>query len=197
MSVANRDEIVRSLSAQEIDIAVMGRPPEELKVTSAAIAKNPTAFVAAPHLSMMKERNLSLARLAQERLLVRERGSGTRTTVERLFKEAGLRLRIGAELSSNEAIKQMCVAGFGPAYLSLHTCVFEMNAGLLQMVPLPKNLVEREWYVVHITASALPQVALVFEQFLRDKAQTEIIKQLSQHVTPLALTKAVKKRNIK
>jgi LysR family transcriptional regulator, low CO2-responsive transcriptional regulator len=193
LQVANRDEIVRSLGAQEIDIAVMGRLPQELKVSSIAIAKNPTAFVAAPHYPMMMERNISLARLAQERLLVRERGSGTRNTVERLFKDAGLRLRISSELSSNEAIKQMCVAGYGPAYLSLHTCVFEMNAGLLKIVPLPKKIVEREWYVVHVTANQLPQVAIAFEQFLADKARAEIHKQLSQHLTPLAITKNASK----
>lgn len=197
LQVANRDEIVRSLAAQEIDIAVMGRLPQELKVSSIAIAKNPTAFVAAPHYPMMKEGNISLARLAQERLLVRERGSGTRNTVERLFKDAGLRLRISSELSSNEAIKQMCVAGYGPAYLSLHTCVFEMNAGLLKIVPLPKRIVEREWYVVHVTANQLPQVAVAFEQFLSDQARAEIHKQLSQHVTPLTVKQPSKKKSVK
>ena len=55
----------------------------------------------------------SLADLAGANLLVRARGSGTRTTLERLFKDAGEPLRIGSELSSNEAIKQMCAAGFG------------------------------------------------------------------------------------
>jgi DNA-binding transcriptional LysR family regulator len=108
---------------------------------------------------------------------VRERGSGTRMTVERLFKEAGVRLRIGSELSSNESIKQMCAAGFGPAFLSLHTCVLEMNAGMLEMLPMANNPVEREWYVVRVAARPMPQVALAFEQFLRDKGQAEIRKQ--------------------
>ena len=70
-------------------------------------------------------------------LLVRERGSGTRATIERLFKDAGLPLRIGSEMSSNEAIKQMCAAGFGVAFLSMHACVLELQAGLLVQVPLP------------------------------------------------------------
>jgi LysR family transcriptional regulator, low CO2-responsive transcriptional regulator len=190
LHVANRDEIVRSLAAQEIDIAVMGRPPQELKVTSLAIAKNPTAFVASPDYPLMKEPNIDLARLARERLLVRERGSGTRNTVERLFKDAGLRLRISSELSSNEAIKQMCVAGYGPAYLSLHTCVYEMNAGLLKIVPLPKRIVEREWFVVHVTSHLMPQVAVAFERFLQDHAKAEIQRQLSQHITPLVSSNA-------
>lgn len=194
LDIANRDEIVRSLAMREIDIAVMGQPPAELKVESAAIAKNPMAFVAAPNHPLMSEARLTMARLAEERLLVRERGSGTRTTVERLFKEAGLRLRIGSELSSNEAIKQMCAAGFGVAYLSLQTCILEMNAGLLKMLPLANNPVEREWFVVHVASASLPQVASAFEQFLRQRAQSEIREQLRLHLEPFAHSPAARKR---
>jgi LysR family transcriptional regulator, low CO2-responsive transcriptional regulator len=191
--VANRDEIVRSLASQEVDIAVMGRPPDELKVSAAAIAKNPMAFLSAPHHPLMSVSKLTMARLAEEPLLVRERGSGTRTTVERLFKDAGLRMRIGSELSSNEAIKQMCAAGFGPAYLSLHTCMLELNAGLLTMLPLPNNLIEREWFVVHVAARDLPQVAVAFERFLCEHAQPEILRQFGQQQTKLTLKKSAPK----
>lgn len=174
LQVDNRDGIVRKLVAHEIDIAVMGHPPTELKVVTASFAKNPMGFVAAPQHPLMSEPNLSMAILAEAHLLVRERGSGSRTTLERLFKEAGLRLRVGSELSSNESIKQMCAAGFGPAYLSLHTCILEMQAGLLEMLPLPDNPIEREWYVVRVASRQLSHVALAFEQFMRDKGQAEI-----------------------
>ena len=156
----------------------MGSPPEEFKVVAAAFAKNPMAFMAAPHHPLMADPALSMATLADARLLVRERGSGSRATVERLFKEAGLRMRIGSELSSNESIKQMCAAGFGPAYLSMHTCILEMNAGLLKLLPMANNPVEREWYVVRMASKQLPQVAMAFEQFLRTKGQAEIHRQM-------------------
>ncbi len=184
LHVANRDEIVRSLAAQEIDIAVMGYPPDEFKVVAAAFAKNPMAFMAAPHHPLMSDPTLSMATLADARLLVRERGSGSRTTVERLFREAGLRMRIGSELSSNESIKQMCAAGFGPAYLSMHTCILEMNAGLLKLLPMANNPIEREWYVVRMASRQLPQVAMAFEQFLRTKGQAEIHRQMWLPWTP-------------
>ncbi len=174
LHVGNRDEIVRSLASHEIDIAVMGRPPEELKVAWAAFAKNPTAFVAAPRHPLMSEPNLTMDSLARCHLLVRERGSGSRTTVERLFREAGLRLRIGSELSSNEAIKQMCAAGFGPAYLSLHACVLELKTGMLKMLPLPNNPLDRDWFVVRLASREIPQVAVKFESFLREHGQREL-----------------------
>jgi DNA-binding transcriptional LysR family regulator len=175
LHTGNRDEIVRSLAAQEVDVAVMGNPPDELKPTSTRFAKNPMGFLASPDHPLMAERRLTMAKLAEAPLLVRERGSGSRATLTRLFKEAGLNMRIGSELSSNEAIKQMCIAGFGPAYLSLHTCILEMKAGLLTLLPMPRNTIEREWFVAHSpTTKQLPQVAFAFERFLRLRGQMKI-----------------------
>jgi len=78
------------------------------------------AFLAAPEQAPGQRRRVTLADLAGANLLVTERGSGTRTTLERLYKDAGMPLHIGSELSSNEAIEQMCAAGFGAACLSLN-----------------------------------------------------------------------------
>ena len=178
LQVGKRDEIVSGLAAAEFDIAVMGQPPEDLAVSASGFAKNPVGFLAAPGHPLMSQPNLTMAALADARLLVREPGSGTRTTVERLFREAGLRLRIGSELSSNESIKQMCAAGFGPAYLSLHTCVLDIKAGLLAILPIPNNPFEREWFVVRLASRPVPPVAAAFEHFLRIKGQGEILKQI-------------------
>ena len=180
LRVGNREAMVRDLSSDEIDIAVMGSPPREISVDACPIARNPVAFVATPDHPLMSVPDLTMARLAEERLLVRERGSGSRITLERLFRDAGLRLRIGSELSSNESIKQMCAAGFGPAYLSLHTCMLEIEAGLLKLLPMPNNPIEREWFAVRLAERTVPQVAAAFENFLRRRGQTEIDKQLSR-----------------
>jgi len=195
LQVGNRDEIVRMLAGQEIDIAIMGRPPAELKTDSSAFAKHPMAFLAAPSHPLMSASKPTLAMLSDTRMLVRERGSGTRTTVERFFKDQGLPLRIGSELSSNEAIKQMCAAGFGIAFLSMHTCVLEMNAGLLGVLPVPGNPVVRDWYVMHLASRQLPQVALAFEDYLRANGQSQILRQLG--TLPAAARPAAKKRSVR
>ena len=178
LEVGNRDEIVRMLAGQQLDVAIMGRPPAELKTESFAFARHPMAFLAAPNHPLMSDPALSLPTLADARILVRERGSGTRTTVERIFKDAGLHLRIGSELSSNEAIKQMCAAGFGAAFLSMHTCVLELRAGVLKLLPMEGNPLERDWHVMHLASRQLPQVALAFEAFLREQGQAHIVEQL-------------------
>lgn len=171
LQVGNRDQIVRLLAGQDIDIAVMGRPPAELKTRSAAFAKHPMAFLAAPGHALARRRRVTLADLAGANLLVREPGSGTRTTLERLYKDAGVPLHIGSEFSSNEAIKQMCAAGFGAAFLSLNTCALELAAGLLVVLQMPGNPLAREWFVMHLASRGLPQVASAFELFLTQSGQ--------------------------
>ena len=178
----NRDEIVRHLAAQDVDLAVMGRPPTEIQVDATAIGDNPLAFVAAPTHALMSQTQLDLARLAEVPMLVRERGSGTRMAVERLFKSQGLRMRIGSELSSNEAIKQMCVAGFAPAYLSLLTCPLELNAGLLRVLPMPNNPSLSRWHAVRLSGQSVPQVALAFEDFLLRCGAEEMLAPIRQHL---------------
>jgi hypothetical protein len=57
-----------------------------------------------------------------------------------------------------------------------------MNAGLLKILPLPNNPIEREWYVVRLPAKQVSSVALAFERFLRDKGQEEIHRQVEQRL---------------
>ena len=164
--VGNREEIIRMLATHEIDLAVMGSAPKELRTHAAEFAKHPMVFVAAPDHPLMQRKRVSLKDLESAHLLVRERGAGTRTTVEGLFKASGHRFHVGSELSSNEAIKQMAEAGLGVAFLSRHACALELRAGLLKQLPFPGNPVEREWYVVTLADRRLSQVTGLFRDFL-------------------------------
>jgi len=178
LQVANRDEVVRYLAANEIDLAVMGRAPQEVKVKSTSFANNPTAFLAAPSHVLMHTPGLNLEMLANSQMLVREKGSGARASLERIFRAAGLKLSMGAELSSNESIKQLCIAGLGPAYLSLQSCLLEIRAGLLSVLPLANNPMNRRWHVVHLENKPLSQVATVFMEHLIRHGQADIERQL-------------------
>ncbi|MEC4718616.1 LysR family transcriptional regulator [Noviherbaspirillum sp. CPCC 100848] len=178
LQAGNRNEIVSMLTKHEIDLAIMGTPPRELRTNASRFARHPMAFIASPDHPLMKKRRVTLGDIMEANLLVRERGSGTRTTVERLFKEASMPLRIGSELSSNEAIKRMAVAGLGVAFLSVHACTLEFEAGLVGLLPMAENPVEADWYVMHLTDKAIPTVAAAFQDFVIENGQQVVHKQL-------------------
>jgi len=60
LQVANKEEIVRSLAADEIDLAVMGNPPEDIQVIAQSFANNPTAFLASPKHPLIQQPQVSL-----------------------------------------------------------------------------------------------------------------------------------------
>jgi DNA-binding transcriptional LysR family regulator len=146
------------------------------------------AFVASPSHPLMKKKRLSLDDLKSANMFVRERGSGTRSTVENLFKQEGHKLHIGSELSSNEAIKQLVEAGLGISFLSLQACSLEFQAGLLALLPLPGNPIERDWYVMHVSDKRLPHVASLFRDFVIDHGMSGTVP------IPLPTMAAAKRR---
>lgn len=178
LQVGNRNEIVNMLGRQEIDLAIMGTPPREFRTNAAPFARHPMAFVASPKHPLMKKRKVTLADIMEVNLLVRERGSGTRTAIEKLYKESGYPLRIGSELSSNEAIKRMVVAGLGVAFLSVHACTLEFEAGLMRMLPMAENPVEADWHVMHLADQHIPTVAAAFQDFVIENGQEVVLRQL-------------------
>ncbi len=186
LSVGNRADIIQQLARQDIDLAIMGRPPAELRVSAAPFARHPMSFVAAPGHGVLARTPVALEDLAEVTLLVRERGSGTRTAVEQLFKAAGIEMKLGAELSSNEAIKQMCAAGFGIAFISLHACVLELQSGVLVPLPIAGHPIEREWYVITLEDRPLPAAAKAFSDFLKAQGQARVDHRLKGQAVPSA-----------
>ena len=66
----------------------------------------------------------------------------------------------------------------GIAFLSLHACTLEFEAGLIDVLPLAGNPLERDWYVAHLPAVRLPPVASAFRAFLVENGPEEIHRQL-------------------
>ena len=178
LQVGNRAEILNMLARHEIDLAIMGTPPREMRTNAARFARHPMGFVASPGHPLMKKKNVSLADVVQANLMVRERGSGTRTAVEKLFKEGGHALNFGSEVSSNEAIKRMVSAGLGLGFLSVHACALEFEAGLIKLLPMTGNPVEAHWHVMHLTDHPIPKVAAAFEDFVIDQGQALVQREL-------------------
>lgn len=178
LQVGNRVEIVNMLARQEIDLAIMGTPPREFRTNAARFARHPMGFVASPDHPLMKKKKVSLADVLQANLLVRERGSGTRTAVEKLFKEGGHPLNFGSEVSSNEAIKRMVSAGLGLGFLSVHACALEFQAGLIKLLPMAVNPVEADWHVMHLAGQPIPKVAAAFQDFVIAQGQELVQREL-------------------
>jgi LysR family transcriptional regulator for metE and metH len=166
LQVDNREAVVRTLAANDVDLALMGRPPGELDVVAAAFADHPHVVIAPPDHPLARRRNVAIESLSGERFLVRELGSGTRTAMEKFFHDRGVPLQVGMEMPSNETIKQAVMAGLGLSFISLHTVALELSAGALGLVRAPGLPVMRKWFVLHRSEKRLSPACEAFKAFV-------------------------------
>ncbi|MCX7945924.1 MAG: LysR family transcriptional regulator [Hydrogenophilus sp.] len=175
LRVGNRRQVVQMLEAREVDVVVMGRPPEELKVRAEAFAGHPSGFVAAPdHPLCDASGEIDPRLVAQEPLIVREEGSGTRSAMNLFFAERRVTPKIAMQMESNETIKQAVMSGLGLAFLSLHTIAMEVRHGYLRVLPVRGTPVMRAWYVVHRTSQFVAPAVEAFRYYLLERGQTYV-----------------------
>lgn len=148
LSVVNRTEVYAMLNERRAVVAIMGKPPTNMAVRRIPFAPHFLSFVAAPDHPLATKKNIPPASLTEERLLLRERGSGTRDHIERYLRSHGISALRADELGSNETLKQAAMAGMGIAFLSHHTFNMEAAAGHLVRLDVQDTPVEREWNIV-------------------------------------------------
>lgn len=169
LGVHNREVVVQQLADNLIDLAIMGRPPQDIATQADAFTDHPLVIIAAPEHGLAGRQHIEPGELEAETFLIREPGSGTRTAMERFFSERGVTISRTLEMNSNETIKQAAMADMGLAFISQHTIGLEMAAGRLVQLPVEGLPVIRQWYVVHLQEKRLSPVAVAFRRFLLDE----------------------------
>ena len=166
LQVANRETVLAALADHRTDIAITGEPPEGVDLEAQQFMDNPLVMIAHPSHRLAGLSQVSLARLREERLVVREPGSGTRAATERHFTEHKVDYLFGCELSSNEAIKQAVQAGLGLGVVSLQTIELELETKRLAVLPVESFPIVRHWFIVHRREKRLSAACQAFRDLL-------------------------------
>ncbi|AEJ01098.1 transcriptional regulator, LysR family [Nitrosomonas sp. Is79A3] len=170
LNVSNRETVLKQLSDNLIDLAIMGQPPDDLDIDSESFIENPLVVIAPPDHPLCKEQHIPVKRLAKEIFLVRESGSGTRGAMERFFAAHDVKINKGMEADTTEAIKQAVQAGMGLGIMSQHTAELELETNRLKILDVQGFPIIRYWHVVHRKNKRLSGVANAFREFLLKEA---------------------------
>lgn len=171
LDVTNRESLQRQLEDNEPDLVIMGQPPEGIEVDAQSFMSNPLVMIAPADHPLAKEKSIPLSHFADERFVVREKGSGTLGAIERFFKKHDVPFHTGIEMSSNEAIKQAVGAGLGLGIASIHTLELELETGRLVVLDVEDFPIRRQWYLVSRKGKRLSVVAEAFREFVLNEAK--------------------------
>lgn len=176
LDVANREEMLLQLMENEVDIGIMGQPPEGAALDATPFLDNPLIIVApGDHPLARRKTPIPLARLAEEPFLMREPGSGTRGVMERIFEERGIKAKTSVEVSGAAALNQSVQAGLGLALMSRDAVEMPLQLGRLVELNVEDFPVVRQWHLVHRFGRTLSAPAAAFKAFILENA-AEILR---------------------
>jgi DNA-binding transcriptional LysR family regulator len=174
LEITNRAILLSSLAKNQSDLYIMGQPPEGVAVVEYPFLENILVVVARPDHPLAGKKKIPLAKIAKERFVGRESGSGTRKAVEKLFHDKGLDISAYIELDSAEGIKQGVIGGLGIGVLSKHSLRLELDAGELVILDVQGFPLRRRWYVSHREGKRLSRAAQLFLQYLQEEGEEEV-----------------------
>lgn len=169
LKVTNRNEVLRHLSQNEYDLAVLTQLPDDNSTTAIPFLDNPL-IIGAPHdHPLSNEKNITIEQLKGQPFIYREKGSGTRMVMEDYLKQQGISPKPTMELSTNEAVKQAIRAGIGFSIISELSLANEVTLNQISVLDMPDFPITNQWHIIYRNNKKLTPVTENFITFLQEK----------------------------
>lgn len=171
MDVTNKNHVLESLEANQVDFALVSILPVALNVEFLDLLPNKLFLVGKANQGGEngESPNESLEGLP---LIFREKGSGTRQVMEQFIASRKIQVLKKMELTSNEAVKQAILAGLGYSIMPLIGIRNELANGQLKIMPADGLPIQTMWRLVWLKGKKHSHAALAFlDEISRNKAQ--------------------------
>jgi DNA-binding transcriptional LysR family regulator len=169
VAISDSTAVIDHVQRGQAHLGLVGGKSESPDLEYRHLANDRMILVARPDHPLCRRRRVTLKRMPELPLVLREAGSGLRQFFEAELERAGVApssLNVVLELGSNEAIKEAVHRGMGLAVLSTFAVQRELEAGTLQAVTMTGLRCEREIYIVLNRRRVLPLPARVFLNFV-------------------------------
>lgn len=146
--VDNSYAIEKMLAANELDFAVINDPATARDwETVELFTERMEAYCAEGYLQ--KGALLTVSQLAREKLLLREKGSGSRACVDALMRRHGVKPLAALQSISTKALIDMAAAGMGIAILPAEVVKTELEKGLLVRAGIADDSFTRQYRLIY------------------------------------------------
>lgn len=174
MDVTNRAQVIDSLMCNEVDFALVSIVPQGLRVDSLELFQNKLFLIGSADARLKRSRKGSEI-FKDLPLIFREKGSGTRQTMEKFIESNDIPALKRLELASNEAVKQAVLAGLGYSIMSLVGVKNELYNNDLQIIPVEGLPIKTMWSLIWQPNKKLSPVANAFLEYMREE-KSQIIQ---------------------
>ncbi|CAH0997340.1 HTH-type transcriptional activator CmpR [Emticicia aquatica] len=175
MDVTNKSKVVESLEKNEVDFALVSILPNKLNVEKLDLLQNKLYLVGNSN-KKYKKRATTTDVFKELPLIFREKGSGTRQTMENFIEQNSISVLNKMELTSNEAVKQAVLAGLGYSIMPLIGIKSELYNDELQIIPVKGLPIKTIWSLIWLKEKNHSPVCISFLDYLK-KEKDAIVKE--------------------
>lgn len=168
MDVTNKKSVTDSLENNEVDFALVSILPTNLNVESLELLQN-KLFLVGNYSDDYNEKSYSKDILEQLPLIFREKGSGTRQTMENFIEKNQIAIQKKMELTSNEAVKQAILAGLGYSIMPLIGIKNELHDQQLRIIPVDGLPITTQWSLIWLKGKKHSPVASEFLEYMKSE----------------------------
>lgn len=159
LSIVDRGTLLYRLRNNRDDLYLIDQLPDDIELATIPFIENPLVVVASPGHRLARRKRIKIQELQNENFLLREDGSGTRIALKRFLSDQNITLKVGMELSSNEALKRAISSGMGLSVLSKYAVAQECNRNDLIVLDVKGFPLIEHWYIVHSKDKYIPPAA--------------------------------------
>ena len=174
MDVTNKYKVLESLENNSVDFALVSILPTTQNVEKLDLLQNKLYLVGSEKVTPKKE-NSTKEIFENLPLIFREKGSGTRQTMEKFFSENNISVLKRMELSSNEAVKQALLAGLGYSIMPIIGIKNELQNKELEIIPIKELPITTTWSLIWLKGKKQTLVSAAYLEFLK-KEITNIVQ---------------------
>ena len=170
MDVTNKTSVIKSLEKNEVDFSLVSILPNTINVEKIDLIQNKLYLVGKDNVKIKSKKSLAKF-FEEESLIYREKGSGTRQTMESFLKNNKIPVTRKMQLTSNEAVKQALLAGMGYSFMPLIGIKNEIMNESLRIVELKDTPVKTMWSLIWLKGKKHTQVASAFLKALEEEKE--------------------------
>lgn len=170
MDVTNKKGVLSSLENNEVDFALVSVLPSSLNIEKLDLLQNKLFLVG----GLKNEYHKAIygkELLNTLPIIFREKGSGTRQTMQDFMDKNGLSILKKMELTSNEAVKQAVIAGMGYSIMPLIGIKNELNNNDLQIIPVKGLPITSTWSLIWLKGKNHSPAAEHFLKYLKEEKE--------------------------
>jgi len=152
-----------------IEFGVIGARIKNNKIDYNKFFDDEIILICSKNHDWAKKDSISLNNLKKGSFILRERGSGTRITMEKELQSHHININdfnVVAEMENNEAIKQGVKYGLGVSFISKRAVEEELKKGTLKKVKIRGVKIKRVFYLIRRKGKTPSPLCSLFFNFL-------------------------------